>query len=132
MAAQPPKRLSDTYLELLGGGAVEKIDVTPDFWPDLQSGKRQLHGRLVMAFPMTGDMTHWEVHPAGEEILLLLSGAMTLILEGVLEGDPDERFTLRPGEAFVVPRGRWHRIEVTEPGELVFMTEGDGTEHKPL
>jgi len=50
----------------------------------------------------------------------------------VLEGDPDETFALRPGEAFVVPRGRWHRIEVIEPGDMVFVTEGDGTEHKPL
>jgi len=132
VAALPPTRLTATYLELRAGGAVEKIEVTPEFWPDLQSGKRELQGRLVMAFPMAEDMTHWEVHPAGEEILLLLSGTMTLVLEGVLEGDPDERFTLRPGEAFVVPRGRWHRIEVIEPGELVFMTEGDGTEHKPL
>ncbi|MGD1878148.1 MAG: cupin domain-containing protein [Kiloniellaceae bacterium] len=128
MTAQPPKRLTETYLELRDGGAVGTIAVTPDFWPDLQSGKRTLHGRLVMAFAMTEDMSHWEVHPAGEEILLLLSGKMTV----VLEGDPDEAFALQPGEAFVVPRGRWHRLTVTEPGELVFMTEGDGTEHKPL
>jgi len=128
MAAQPPARLSETYLELRAGGTVERIAVTPDFWPDLQSGKRALQGRLVMAFAMTETMTHWEIHPAGEEILLLLSGRMTV----VLEGDPDETFALRPGEAFVVPRGRWHRIEVIEPGDMVFMTEGDGTEHKPL
>ena len=128
MTAQPPKRLTETYLELRDGGAVEKIDVTPQFWPDLQSGRRALHGRLVMASPLREDMTHWEVHPAGEEILLLLSGKMTV----VLEGSPDEKFALQPGEAFVVPRGRWHRLKVAEPGELVFMTEGDGTEHKPL
>lgn len=128
MAAHPPARLTDTYLELRDGGGVEKIDVTPEFWPDLMSGKRRLHGRLVMAFPMAETMRHWEIHPAGEEILLLLSGKMTV----VLEGDPDEVFTLHRGEAFVVPRGRWHRVEVVEPGELVFMTEGDGTEHKAL
>lgn len=58
MTAEPPRRLSDTYLELRGGGAVERIEVTPDFWPDVQSGKRDLNGRLVMAFPMTeGDGT---------------------------------------------------------------------------
>jgi mannose-6-phosphate isomerase-like protein (cupin superfamily) len=73
-------------------------------------------------------MGHWEMHPAGDEILLALSGRMTV----VLQGDPDESFALKAGEAFVVPRGRWHRLNVIEPGEVVFMTPGEGTEHKPL
>lgn len=128
MAARPPRKLTETYLELRAGGAVEAIPLTPDFWPDLIEGRRRLEGRLIMAAAMSEDMTHWEVHPAGDEILLLLSGEMTIILEG----DPDETFTMQSGEAFIVPRGRWHRVKVTEPGEMVFMTPGEGTEHKPL
>jgi len=120
--------LTETYLQLRDDGGIEAIALTPDFWPGLLSGRRALQGRLVMAFAMTEDMTHWEPHPAGDEVLLL-SGKMTV----VLEADPaDERVALHPGETFVVPRDRWHRIEVVEPGELVFMAPGDGTEHKPL
>lgn len=128
----PPRaasRLTETYLELRGDGGVEHIPLTPAFWPDLISGKRRLDGRLIMAAAMTEDMTHWEIHPAGDEILLLLAGRMTVVLES--DGG-DEETTLQAGEAFVVPQGRWHRIEVIEPGELVFMTPGEGTEHKPL
>jgi len=55
-----------------------------------------------------------------------------VVLQGVLQGDPDESFALKAGEAFVVPRGRWHRLNVIEAGEVVFMTPGEGTEHKPL
>jgi len=129
---KPASRLSETYLELHEDGSVGDIALTPEFWPDLMSGRRQLDGRLIMSFVLTEDMGHWEMHPAGDEILLALSGRMAVVLQGVLQGDPDESFALKAGEAFVVPRGRWHRLNVIEAGEVVFMTPGEGTEHKPL
>lgn len=128
----PPRaasRLTETYLELRDDGGIEHIPLTPEFWPDLIAGKRRLDGILVMASVLTEDVGHWEVHPAGDEILLLLSGEMTVVLEHQPE---DETFPLKAGETFVVPRGRWHRVKVIEPGELVFMTPGEGTDHKPL
>lgn len=121
--------LTETYLELRDDGGVNEIPLTPDFWPDVIAGQRRLVGRLIMAASMTESPRQWERHPAGEEILLLLSGRMTVVLEA---DAADEEVTLEPGQTLVVPRGRWHRIEVDEPGELVFMTQGDGTEHKPL
>ena len=128
MPPKPACRLSETYLELRGDGSIGDVALTPEFWPDLMSGRRQLDGRLIMSFALTEDMGHWEMHPAGDEILLALSGRMAV----VLQGDPDESFALKAGEAFVVPRGRWHRLNVIEPGEVVFMTPGEGTEHKQL
>ena len=129
MSSPPAQNLKDCYLELRGDGSVETIPLTPAFWPELMSGKRKLKGRLVMASRITEDMRHWERHPAGDEVLLLLSGAVTVVLEGV---EAEERFELSAGQAFIVPRGRWHRIEAREAGDLVFMTAGEGTEHKPL
>lgn len=128
MAGKPSLRLSETYLELRDDGAVCRIDLTPEFWPDLMAGRRHVDGRMIMSFELSEDMTHWELHPAGDEILLVLSGRMTVIVEG----SPDECFELSAGQAFVVPRGRWHRLNVCEPGEVVFITPGEGTEHKPL
>ena len=37
-----------------------------------------------------------------------------------------------PGEAIVVPRGVWHRAAVRKRGRLLFLTFGEGTQHKPL
>lgn len=132
MPPKPAKRLSETYLELLDDGGVGAIPLTPEFWPELMAGKRQVDGRLIMSFELAEDMSHWEMHPAGDEILLALSGRMAVVLQGATDGDPDESFALKAGEAFVVPRGRWHRLNVIEPGEVVFMTPGEGTGHKPL
>lgn len=123
------RRLTQTYLELGDDGEVTEIELTPEFWPQIMSGERRLSGRLVMAAPITEDMSHWEMHPAGDEVLALLSGGVTVVLEQ--DGD-DRAIDLNAGEVCVVPRGCWHRIKVRQAGEMVFMTAGEGTLHKPV
>ena len=131
MVARSAGNLTETYLELCGDGAVRRIPLTADFWPDLIAGNRRLEGRLIMALPLAEDMNHWERHPAGDEILLLLSGRAIVVLEArAAEGD--EEIAMVAGEVCIVPRGRWHRVKTVEPGEMVFMTLGEGTTHKPL
>ena len=54
-----------------------------------------------------------EVHPDGDEFLYVVSGVMELILD---DGDErgvgtETRVVLRAGDAYVVPRGVWHRLE---------------------
>lgn len=123
------RRLTQTYLELGDDGEVTEIALTPEFWPQIMSGERRLSGRLMMAAAMTEDMSHWEMHPAGDEVLALLSGRVTVVLEQ--DGD-DQEIDLDAGEVCVVPRGCWHRVKVREAGEMMFITAGEGTAHKPV
>jgi mannose-6-phosphate isomerase-like protein (cupin superfamily) len=70
-----------------------------------------------------------EMHPDGDELLLLVSGRVRVRLEL----DEGERETeLAAGQALVVPRGVWHRISIQEPGQLVHVTPGPGGHHRPL
>jgi hypothetical protein len=39
---------------------------------------------------------------------------------------------LHPGEAIVVPKGVWHRVDIREPSHLVLITPGPGSGHRPL
>lgn len=121
--------LQQTYLHLDNAGGAVPIQVTPAFWQDLMSGKTRYEGRLVIAGDLAEDMNQWEMHPAGEELLLCHSGRFEVLLETPAG---EERFALGPGEAFVVPRGAWHRVLVREPGRLLFVTWGEGTRHRPL
>ena len=73
--------------------------------------------------------TDWEMHPDGDETLTLLSGLIHLVFE---DADGEHTFVLKPGASKVVPAGIWHRQIVLEPGELLFMTFGDTTKHRPL
>ena len=71
---------------------------------------------------------HWEMHPAGDELVTVLSGQIRIFLrpEGPSAGE-EEPVTLAAGSAFVMPRGRWHRIEVPGPSRLMAITLRPGT-----
>ena len=75
-----------------------------------------------------------ELHPDGDELLYLVSGRLEVVLD---DGDLDRpgtetRHPLGPGDAFVVPKGVWHRLEVLEPAHLVHVTPGPGSSHRPI
>jgi mannose-6-phosphate isomerase-like protein (cupin superfamily) len=75
-----------------------------------------------------------EVHPDGDEFLLVVSGTMELVLD---DGDQHTVggttiVVLRAGDAYVVPRGVWHRLEALEPSYLVHVTPGPNGGYRPL
>jgi hypothetical protein len=35
-----------------------------------------------------------------------------------------------PGQATINPKNVWHTVDVIEPGQLLFITPGIGTEHR--
>ena len=85
-------------------------------------------GRLVTMGPLDASWDSWERHPAGEEVVLLLSGRADLIQR--LDGG-ERRVALEPGQAVINPPGVWHTADVHEPGQALFITPGRGTEHEP-
>ena len=78
--------------------------------------------------PQDATWDSWERHPAGEELVLLVSGRVDL----VQEIDREQRVVpLRAGQAVINPRGVWHTVDVHEPGDALFVTPGRGTENRP-
>ncbi|MEV0197470.1 cupin domain-containing protein [Nonomuraea sp. NPDC050691] len=65
---------------------------------------------------------HWEVHPEAEEILSCLIGKIRLYLRPEGPGQQEEEVTLTAGTAAIVPRGRWHRIELDTPTNIMAIT----------
>ena len=119
--------LEQTYLSLDGHGQVRTHPVE-GFWESIDSNPTVL-GTLVSAFVSTEDWPHWEMHPAGEEVLVLIEGRMTLILD---EPGGERRMEMAPGSTSIVPTGIWHRALVPERSRLVAITYGAGTEHRPV
>ncbi|MDL2352156.1 MAG: cupin [Pseudomonadota bacterium] len=86
-------------------------------------------GRLVTTHTFTEDWTSWEVHPAGAEVVLCLSGEMTLHQEF-----PDghlEQVTIGAGEYAINLPGVWHTADVAGTATTLFITAGAGTQHRP-
>ncbi|WP_307845136.1 cupin domain-containing protein [Planomonospora sp. ID67723] len=65
---------------------------------------------------------HWEVHPEAEEVVSCLIGKMRLYLRPERPGQEEEEIRLTAGTAAIVPRGRWHRIELDIPSTIMAVT----------
>jgi mannose-6-phosphate isomerase-like protein (cupin superfamily) len=124
-----PFSLSGTYVHLRPDDHATAMKVGPRFWATIDRRAELGSGRLMGSVPQKADWPHWERHPAGDEILVLLSGEIDLVLQ-TRAGARTTR--LKAGQTFVVPQGTWHRARVHKPGELMFITPGAGTEHKPI
>lgn len=70
---------------------------------------------------------HWEMHPAGEEAVCCVRGAFRVYLRAADPDAADIPVRLRAGQAVIVPRGTWHRLELDEPSDLMSITMRHGT-----
>jgi len=120
--------LAGTYVQLEDGPGARPVPVTESFWREIESRADLAEGRLVAVFPQRESWPIWERHPAGDEIVCLLSGAIDLILD---EPGGERIIELRGRVACIVPRGVWHRAIVHKAGDALFITRGAGTEHRP-
>jgi len=123
-------RLSKTFMHLGEAGAATPMEVTETFWSDLGSGRFE-HlgpGRLVSYVEFDSDWDSWEIHPEGDEIVCLFFGVVELEAPS-----GNETVTLsEPGTFVRVPRGTWHTARVREPSAAMFITAGEGTQHRPV
>ncbi|MEV8319309.1 cupin domain-containing protein [Streptomyces sp. NPDC059900] len=85
-------------------------------------------GRIVTIFDGEGPGDDWERHPAGDELVLCLSGSVTVTRD--VDGAA-ERVVLGPGQATVNPAGTWHAVDMTGPATILTITAGLGTDHRP-
>ncbi len=86
-------------------------------------------GRLMTTHTFTESWTSWEMHPAGDEVVLCLSGAMTLHQE--LADGRVEQTRIAAGEYVINPPGVWHTADITGEASALFITAGMGTTHRP-
>lgn len=86
-------------------------------------------GRLVTVHSFDRSWTSWEMHPAGDEVVVCLAGAITLVRE--MPDGATDRVTLHPYAYAVNAPGVWHTADVEAPATALFITAGLGTEHRP-
>lgn len=126
-------RLEERFIHLgLGARAVEEPPFAGMEW---YAGYSERHaadgaeGRLVSQYAFTESWTAWEMHPAGDEVVICVSGSLVLVQEF-----PEGRVVETPlaaGEYAINPAGVWHTADVPEPATAIFITAGEGTRHRP-
>ena len=118
----------------LGLGATATVE--PDFtgtmdWYDSYIGRHVsdgAEGRLVALHTFTAPWDMWEMHPHGSEVVICVSGSMTLLQE--IGDGPATSVTLGAGEYAINPPGVWHTADVEGEATALFITPGLGTEHR--
>ena len=132
MNALSASDIVSTYLHVKNDGSTDAIAVSPSFWEALAQGQRPEldQGRLMSAYSFSESWPSWERHPAGEELVMLLSGVATVVLE---MGGAEQIIELTDTGAFLlVPPNTWHTVRTTIPTKMLFLTPGAGTEHRAV
>ena len=116
----------------LGAKAISEPGFTGPEWYD-QYMERHAddleEGRIVSLFRFEEPWTSWEMHPAGDEVVCVVQGHMTLHQE--LADGRLQAWELGPGEYAINPSGAWHTADADEPVVALFITAGKGTIHRP-
>ncbi len=69
-----------------------------------------------------------EMHPDGDEVLYLIAGKVRV----TIETDSVQELQIVPGDGIIVPKGVWHRVDILEPSQIVYLTPGPNGEYRPL
>jgi mannose-6-phosphate isomerase-like protein (cupin superfamily) len=114
-----PGRRIDLAREVVG---VARLDRRARLVEQPGGPPQRIDGFTIGAPELTGEAPHdGEMHPDGDELLYVISGAMTVRLE---LADDNRLVDLGAGDALVVPMGVWHQITMREPGRLLHITPG--------
>jgi len=81
MSTPAPFDLKSTFVVIGPQHAAVPVAVTPTLFEEPDRHHERFKGRLlVSSFAFDADWTTWEMHPAGDEIVCLLTGRVTLVL----------------------------------------------------
>ena len=102
--------------------------LSPTFYPELETEFNGFAGHvLISQHHFAEDWPTWEVHPAGDEFVTLITGDITLVL-----WQDQQEHTLRlstPSDFVIIPKGVWHTARVHAPTTMLFVTPGEGTKN---
>ncbi|RNJ64341.1 MAG: cupin [Porphyrobacter sp. IPPAS B-1204] len=126
-------RLEERFIHLgPGARAVEQPPFDGMAWYegyDARHGADGAEGRRVSQYTFTESWTSWEMHPAGAEVVICTHGAIVLVQEH--PGGRQDTVTLEAGEYAINPPGVWHTADVMKEATAIFITPGEGTQHRP-
>ncbi len=128
-SSTPPSSLdlASTFVVLQPDHSALPVPVTPTVFEELDRRFDRFRGRvLVSSFSFDCDWPSWEIHPAGDEIVCLLSGDVAMVLD---RNGSEEVIRLHdPGAFVIVPKGTWHTARTSVPTRMLFVTPGEGDE----
>jgi len=123
--------LKEDCIYLARDGTMQSHAKTAEFFRNSGNSPELTDGRTLALYyvncPHDVHYPVWEMHPEGDELLILASGSLSVELG---EGKMERTAPLPPQAAFIVRAGIWHRLIVHEPSVLIAITQRHNTVHK--
>ncbi len=126
--AAGPFDLASQFAIFSPEGASTVKPFSPTFFDELVAEHGHLDQQfLVSQYSFDAPWETWEMHPTGDELVYLISGATDFALwENGKERVVNVRDT---GSYVIVPAGTWHTARPQEPTTMLFVTPGKGTQN---
>ncbi|MGE0800428.1 MAG: cupin domain-containing protein [Lautropia sp.] len=122
--ALAPFELDGNLIALGGDNAAAEVPFRIP--PDDPAAIDRLVGIVDFADDESVHADHWEIHPDGDEVLCVLAGRLLATVEQ--PNLPEREVELGEGQALIIPRATWHRLQVLAPGRLLFLTPPGGSD----
>jgi len=120
--------ITETFVVMDADKNATTVAFTPSIFEEIAREFDGFRGcELIAGFDFDSDWDHWEVHPNGDEVGILLAGEVTFLLEKA--GSTESVRLSRGGEFVIVPAGIWHTARTAAPTRMLFVTPGEGTRH---
>lgn len=123
--------LFETYVVLRPDQSTVPVEVTPTVFEELDRRFDNFRGhQLVSSLHFARDWLTWEIHPNGDEVVMLLSGAARMVLD-----EPAGHRVVelsKAGDYVIVPRATWHTAKIAVPTAMLFITPGEATQNRDL
>ncbi|MEP4890862.1 MAG: hypothetical protein ABJV04_12605 [Aliiglaciecola sp.] len=122
------KTLFETFAVIKPNLSVATEDVTEQLYQQLDQQYASFKNHsLVAAHTFTENWQTWEMHPTGDELVVLMSGQCELIIR---IGNADKHIALKQqGDFAVIPKAHWHTAHCDKRTNLLFITPGEGTQN---
>ncbi len=127
------RKLAESFIHLgLGASAEAQPPFSGMDWYEAygeRHGDDGPEGRLVSQHSFAESWPSWEMHPKGSEVVICTHGEMVLTQE--FPDGSRKQVALAAGEYAINPPGVWHIADVEEQATAIFITAGEGTQHRP-
>ena len=106
---------------------IKLLPVTDNFFRELDQTFPDFENHiLVSQFSFDEPWPTWEIHPKGDELVMLLQGDTDMVLSND-DGSETVIRVSRVGEYVIVPKATWHTARPHSPTVMLFLTPGEGT-----
>lgn len=119
-------KIFDKFVILKPDMGMDELQFGPDFYESLDRNYDGFKSHcLISAHEFTENWPTWEIHPKGDEMVVLMGGSAEFILK--TNAETESVLLVEPGSFVVVPGNTWHTAIINDHASLLFITPGEGT-----